>query len=93
MEIDKLNKSMCEELFSGRLDVTEEHRGVKSYVRRQRDWLHRHNAEDMRVLQKVLGILQEIESCCKTKKNIEEIFCEKRNASTPLGIELGINLY
>ena len=61
---------MCEELFGGELDVTEEHQGVKSYIRRHRYWLHQHHAQDLGVLQKVLGVLQEMESFCRTKKNM-----------------------
>ena len=49
MELQKLNKSMYEELFGGKLDVTEEpgkDMPEKSQARQHRDWLHQLNEKD-----------------------------------------------
>ena len=70
MEIWNLNKCMCEELFGGELDVTEEQQGWKFHVRLHRNWLNQHHAEDLNVLQKVLGVLLEMGNFCRTKKNM-----------------------
>ena len=46
MEFQKLNKSMCEELFGGELDVTEdpgENIPDKSQARQHQDCLHQLN--------------------------------------------------
>ena len=49
MELQKLSKSMCEELFGGELDVTEdlgEDMPGKPQARQHRDWLHQLNEKD-----------------------------------------------
>ena len=45
MEYNKLNKSMCEEMLGGEMDVVEvevpdEFDNEKSQARQHRDWLH-----------------------------------------------------
>ena len=72
-DFQKLNKSMCEELFGGELDVTEEpgeDMPEKSQARQHRDWLHQLNEKDWYSLQKVMDTLKEMEKFCKTKKNM-----------------------
>ena len=39
MKISNLNKSMCEELFGGKLDVVDEDQGVKSHIRQKQELL------------------------------------------------------
>ena len=73
MELQKLNKSMCEDLFGGELDVTEESgedMPEKSQAKQHRDWLHQLNEKDWCSLQKVKDTLKEMEKFCKTKNNM-----------------------
>ena len=73
MELQKLNKSMCEELFGGELDVTEkpgEDIPEKSQSRQYRDWLHQLNEKDLCSLKKKMDTLKKMEKFCKTKKNM-----------------------
>ena len=57
MEMLNLNETMCEELFGGDLDVTEETLDAfeidKSQVRQYRDWLHERNEKQLEILKKV----------------------------------------
>ena len=69
MENDKLNKSMSEELFGGKLYVTEEPDSEKFQARKHRDGLRKFNYRDMGILQKAVEALQEMKIFCRTKKN------------------------
>ena len=57
MEYQKLKKGMCEEIFEGELDVTEEtpdpFETDKSQVRQYRDWLYVRNEKQLEILKKV----------------------------------------
>ena len=48
------NKSVCEELFGGELDMTgktlEQFESDKSQVRQYRDWLHERNEKQLKLL-------------------------------------------
>ena len=73
MEIEKLNKSVCEELFRGELNVVEVPDEIdceKSQARQHRNWLHRLNEADWCNVQKVVRILKEMKNFCRTKKNM-----------------------
>ena len=54
MEMKSLNKSVCEELFGGELDVTEKTldplESEKSQVRQYRNWLHEKNEKQLELL-------------------------------------------
>ena len=74
MEMKNLNKTMCQELFGGELDVTEETVDAfetdKSQVRQCRNWLHERNEKQLEILKKEESALQKIESFSRTKKNM-----------------------
>ena len=74
MENLNLNKTMCEEVFGGELDVTEEtpdpFETDKSQVRQYRDWLHERDEKQLELLQKVESALERMENFSKTKKNM-----------------------
>ena len=73
MEFKNFNKSLCEELFGGELDVTERAGSVrerKSQVRQYRDWLHERNEKQLELLQKVESALEKMENFSRTKKNM-----------------------
>ena len=70
MDNDELNKSLCEEMFSGEIDVTEKPDGDKSQARKHRDGLHKFNYKDLGILQKAVEALRKMEIFCKTKKNM-----------------------
>ena len=65
---------MCEELFEGELDVTEEavdpFETDKSQVPQYRDWLHERNEKQLEFLEKVESALEKMESFSRTKKNM-----------------------
>ena len=80
-----LNKTICEELFGGELDVMEEtpdpFETDKSQVRQYGDWLHERNEKQLEILKKVESALEKVESfsrtsCCEvhagTRKRIRE---------------------
>ena len=82
MENENLNKSLCEELFGGELDVVEVPDSIeceKSQAGHHRDWLYWLNEAEWCIVQKVVRILKEIENFCKTKKNM---FLPIRNGIT-----------
>ena len=59
MEYNKLNNSICEELFGGELDVVEVPDDFeKSQARQYRNWLHQLNERDWCSLQKVMDTLK-----------------------------------
>ena len=68
MECENLNKSLCEELFAGEVDMLEEPLEDKSQTRRHRDEMHRSHGVVLVRLQKMVVALQEMENSCKTKK-------------------------
>ena len=73
MVYNKLNKSMCEEMFGGEMDVVEvpdELNNEKSEARQHRDWLHDLHNRDMEKLRKVISTLMKMESFLETKKNM-----------------------
>ena len=74
MEFKNLNKTMCEEMFGGELDVTEEtpdpFETDKSQVQQYRDWLHERNEKQLEILKKVESALEKMESFSRTKKNM-----------------------
>ena len=74
MEFENLNKSVCEELFGGELDVTEKtldpFESDKSKVRQYRDWLHERNEKQLEMLQNVDSALEKMENFARTKKNM-----------------------
>ena len=65
---------MCEELFGGELDVTEETPGPietdKSQVRQYRNWLHERNEKQLEILKKVESALEKMENFSRIKKNM-----------------------
>ena len=74
MEFKNLNKSVCEELFGGELDVTEKtldpFESDKSQVRQYQDWPHERNEKQLELLQKVDSVLEKMENFARTKKNM-----------------------
>ena len=74
MEISNLNKTVCEELFGGDLDVTEKtpdpFESDKSQVQQYRDCLHDKNERQLEILQKVETALENMDSFSRTKKNM-----------------------
>ena len=74
MEFKNLNKSVCEELFGGELDVTEEtpdpFETDKSQVRQYRNWLHQRNEQQLEILSKVESALEKMENFSRSKKNM-----------------------
>ena len=72
---------MCEELFGGELDVTEEtvdpFETDKSQVRQYRDWLHERNEKQLEILKKVESALEKMESFSRTKKNVLPLYRKK----------------
>ena len=90
MEFQKLNKSMCEEMFRGKLDVTEEtpdpFESDKSQVKQYRDWLHVRNEKQLEILKKVESALEKMKSFSRTKKNMHlSIRDENQAAKKELG--------
>ena len=71
MENYNLNETMCEELFGGELDMTEEtpdpFETDKSQIRQYRDWLHERNEKWLEILKKVESALEKMESLSRTK--------------------------
>ena len=53
MEFEKLNKSLCEEIFGGELNVTEKapepFKSDKSQVRKYLSWLHERNERELKI--------------------------------------------
>ena len=74
MEMKYLNKTICEELFGGELDVTEEMVDAfetdKSQVRQYRDWLHKQNEKQLEIFKIVESVLEKMESFSSTKNNM-----------------------
>ena len=62
MENLNLNSSFCVDTFGDELDVTEEPDGVKTQAKQHRDWQHNLHERDMGILQKVVGVLQKMDS-------------------------------
>ena len=60
MEGSNLNKSMCEEIFGGEIDVTYKYR----------DWLHERNGRELEILKKVEVALEKMDSFARIKKNM-----------------------
>ena len=73
MEHFNLNKTMCEEMFGGELDVTEEtpdpFETDKSQVRQYRNWLHQRNEQHLEI-PKVESALEKMENFSRSKKNM-----------------------
>ena len=65
-----MNKSMCEELFKGELDVTEEPKGGKSEVKLYQASLQRISADECKMIQRITQILEKMKEFCHTKKNM-----------------------
>ena len=57
---------MCEEMFRGEMDVTEKPEGEKFLLKKLRGHLHHIHERDLEALQKVEGVLQEMEKFCRT---------------------------
>ena len=74
MEISDLNKSLCEELFGGEMDVTEKApdfiQGEDSQVKQYRAWLYERNRKELENLRKVEVALEKMNSFSRTKKNM-----------------------
>ena len=74
MEISDLNKSLCEELFGGEMDVMEKAtdflQGEKSPVKQCREWLYERNRKDLESLRKVEVALEKMDSFSRTKTHI-----------------------
>ena len=74
MELSNINKTMSEEIFGGKLDVTEEtpdpFETDKSQVRQYRDWLHERNEKQLEILKKVESAMEKMENFSRTKKNM-----------------------
>ena len=74
MDFKNLNETMCEEMFGGELDVTEETVDAsetdKSQVRQYRDWLHERNDKQLGILRKAESALEKMENFCRTEKNM-----------------------
>ena len=64
MENLNLNKTMCEEMFGGELDVTEETSDPfetdKSQVRQYRNWLHQRKDQQLEIPTKVESALEKM---------------------------------
>ena len=70
MEFEKSNKSFCEKLFGGGLDVTEEP-GIKMSQARQYKYIMMQNAEkERKVTKKMFLTLKGMKSFSKAKKNM-----------------------
>ena len=65
---------MCEEMFGGELDVTEEtpdpFETDKSQIRQNEDWLHERHEKQLDLLQKVESALEKMENFSRTEKNM-----------------------
>ena len=65
---------MCEKIFGGELDVTEEtpdpFESDKSQVRQYRNWLHKRNERQLEILQEVESALEKMDSFSRSKKNM-----------------------
>ena len=70
MENGKLNKSMCEELFRGQLDVTEKPEIYKSEDRLYKVTLREKAAKEDETIQRVAQILKGKEDFCRSKKKM-----------------------
>ena len=74
MVMSNLNKTMCEKLFGGDLDVMEKtpdpFKSNKSQIRQYRNWLHERNERQLEILQKVETALEKMDSFSRTKKNM-----------------------
>ena len=57
---------MCEEVFGGKLDVTEKtpepFESEKSHDRQYRDWLYERNEEELEILKKMKMALEKMDS-------------------------------
>ena len=67
MEYENLNKSLCEELFGGEVNVAEEPLEDKSQARRHRDEMHRNHGVELVRLQKRVVALQEMYQITRNK--------------------------
>ena len=94
IEMKNLNKSVCEKLFGGELDVTEKtldpFESDKSQVRQYRDWLHERNEKQLELLQKAESALEKMENFCRIKKNMH---LPIRDGFQEANKELGALLY
>ena len=65
---------MCEEIFGGELDVTENtldpFESSESQVRQCQDWHHERNERQLEILQKVESALKKMDSFPRSKKNM-----------------------
>ena len=69
MEMNKLNKSFCEEIFRAELDMTEEPEVPKFQVRQYTDSLWEMAAKESKMIQRITQILEEMEDFGRSKKN------------------------
>ena len=66
---------MCEKVFGGEFDVTEETVDAfetnKSQIRQYQDCLHDRNDKQLEILRKVESALENMENFSRTKKNVQ----------------------
>ena len=66
MEFKNLNKTMCDEMFGGELDVAEEtvdpFETDKSQVWQYQDWLHERNKKQLEIPRNVESALEKMEN-------------------------------
>ena len=72
MDINNLNENLCEKTFGGDLNVTVEPEAEKSLARQYRDMLHEMHGTELGMLHKVKGVLKNMESFCRIKKNLTD---------------------
>ena len=70
MENSNLNKSLCEELFGGELEVTEKSKGAKSKARLYQASLRKKAADERKMIQRIAQILEGMGDFCCSKKNM-----------------------
>ena len=71
MERNDLNKSICEELFGGKLEVAaESDYSQRSNARQQKDCLYGTFQMQMKLTSRVEEIVQNIHEFCKIKRNM-----------------------
>ena len=70
MKNNKLNKSLCEELFGGEFRVVEKPKSGKSYVRRFRIEIIFRNKEEKELIKNLKEVMLEIQNFSSSKKNM-----------------------
>ena len=69
MENNQFNKSLCEEIFGGELDDTEESEIEKSQARQYKNTLREMAAKEGIMILRITKIFEKMEDFCRSKKN------------------------